>query len=124
MGGTPKPAQGLGGGGRGRAEGGQLVLARSLVEVGPVVGALDVDPPNSLYPLPFPFLVLVQVMGASSRPACGLQECIVRSSAVLGLIQQNVQGLLIDAGFGELNLCPPKHSGSVSRVIGLTRLLG
>lgn len=94
------------------------MLARSLVEVGPVVGALDVDPPNSLYPLPFPLLVLVQVMGASSRPACGLQECIVRSSAVLGLIQQNVQGLLIDAGFGELNLCPPNTVGPLAGPAG------
>lgn len=82
------------------------MLARSLVEVGPVIWTLDVDPPHSFNPLPFSFLVLVQVMGASSCPTCGLEKCIVRSSAILGLVQQNVQGLLINAGFGELNLCP------------------
>lgn len=79
------------------------MLARSLVEVGPVIWTLDVDPPHSFNPLPFSFLVLVQVMGASSCSTCGLEECIVRSSAILGLVQQNVQGLLINAGFGELN---------------------
>lgn len=84
---------------------------RSLVEVGPVVRALDVDAPHALDTLPLPFLVLVQVVGAPGRPTCGLQECIVRSPAILGLVQQNVQGLLIDSGFRELHLRPHKAQG-------------
>lgn len=92
-------------------------MACSLVEVGPVIWALDMDPPHSLDPLSLSLLVLVQVMRASSCPARGLQECIVRSSAVLGLIQQDIQGLLINAGFGELNLCPHKiHGKKVSKL--------
>jgi hypothetical protein len=79
------------------------------VEVGPVIWALDMDPPHALDPLPLPLLVLVQVMRTSSCPARGLQEGIVRSSAILGLVQQDIQGLLINAGFRELNLCPTKY---------------
>lgn len=84
---------------------------RSLVEVGPVVGALDVDPPHALDPLPLPLLILVQVVGAPSCPTCGLQERVVRSPAILGLVQQNVQGLLVDPGFRELHLRPHKAQG-------------
>lgn len=86
-------------------------LACSLVEVGTVVGPLDVDPSNTLDPLPLPLLIFVQVVGAPSRPTCGLQECIVRSPAVLGLIQQNIQGLLINPGFRELHLHAHKIQG-------------
>lgn len=102
MGGAPKPAKGLRG--QGQREGRRQACPGSLVEVGPVVWALDVDPPHSLDPLPFPLLVLIQVMRASSCPTRGLQEGIVRSSAILGLIQQDIQGLLINAGFREFNL--------------------
>ena len=80
-------------GGAGGRWGAAGAPTRSLVEVGPVVRALDVDPPHALDPLPFPLLVLVQVVGAPGRPTRGLQECVVRSPAILGLVQQNVQGL-------------------------------
>lgn len=113
----PKACTGSEGAGAG-AEGGQKAgcSACSLVEVGPVIWALDMDPPHALDPLPLSLLILVQVMRASSCPACGLQEGIVRSSAILGLVQQDIQGLLINAGFGELNLCPHKiHGRNVSR---------
>lgn len=86
-------------------------LACSLVEVGPVVRTLDVDSPHTLDPLSLPLLVLIQVMGAPGCSTCGLQERIVRSPAILGLIQQNIQGLLINTGFRELNLCPHKTQG-------------
>lgn len=47
------------------------LLAGSLVQVGPVIWAFDVDPAYALYPFPLPLFVLIQVMGASSCPACG-----------------------------------------------------
>lgn len=96
-----------GGGRRRREEAGgrrQGRSASSLVQVGPVVWALDVDPPHTLDPLPLPLFVLIQVVRAARCPAGGLQERIVRSSAVLGLVQQNIEGLLINPGLWELHL--------------------
>lgn len=72
------------------------------MQVGPVIGAFDVDPPHTLDALPL--LVLLQVVGASCSPSCGFQEGIVRPSPVLGFVQKNVQGLLVNSGFWELHL--------------------
>lgn len=87
------------------------MLVCSLVQVGPVVRALDVDPSHTLDPFPLPLLVFVQVVGAPRGPTSGLQERIVRSPAILGLIQQNIQGLLINPGFRELHLHPHEIRG-------------
>lgn len=78
--------------------------SRSLVQVGPVVGSLDVDPPDPLDPLPLSLLIFVGVVGTPGCSARGFQQCVVGSSAVLGFIEQNIQCLLVDPGFGELNL--------------------
>lgn len=85
------------------------LLACSLVEVGPVIRALDVDPPHTLDPLSL--LVFIQVVRATSCPTCGFQERVVRSSAVLGLVQQNIEGLLINPGLWELHLHSHKTQG-------------
>lgn len=74
----------------------------SLVQVGPVIGALDVDPPHALDALPL--LVLLQVVGAPCSPSRGFQEGIVRPPPILGFVQKNVQGLLINSGLWELHL--------------------
>lgn len=74
----------------------------SLVQVGPVIRALDVDPPHALDALPL--LVLLQVVGAPCSPSCGFQEGIVRPPPILGFVQKNVQGLLVNSGFWELHL--------------------
>lgn len=68
VGGTQKPVQDL----KGKGAGERLsLLACSLVEVGPIVGPLDMNPPHTFNPLPLPFFVFIQVMGSSSCPACG-----------------------------------------------------
>ena len=93
-------------------------LSCSLVEVGAVVRPLDVNPPHTPDPLPLSLLVFIQVVGASRRPACGLQKCVVRSSAVLGLVQQNIEGLLINPGLWELYLHSHRTQG---RGVSITR---
>lgn len=81
-------------------------LACSLVEVGPVIRALDMDPPHTLDP--FALFILIQVVGAACGTTSSLQKCIVGASAILSLIQQNIQGFLINAGLRELHLCSQK----------------
>lgn len=76
----------------------------SLVQVGPVIGSLDVNPPDPLDPLPLSILIFLGVVGTPCCSARGFQQCVVGPSAVLGLIEQNIQCLLVDPGFGELNL--------------------
>lgn len=76
--------------------------AGSLVVVSAVIRALDVDPPHSFNALSL--FVLVDVVGTPCGAPCGLQQCIVRSTAILRLIEQDVEGLFIDASLWELNL--------------------
>ena len=70
--------------------------------VGAVIGTLDVDPPDPLDALPL--LVLVQVVRSPGCATRCLQQGVVGTPAVLRLVQEDVQGLLIDSGLGELNL--------------------
>lgn len=72
------------------------------MEMRPVIGALDVDPPHALDALPL--FVLIQVMGAACCPTRGLQQGVVGASAILRLVEQNIQRLFIYASFGELHL--------------------
>lgn len=70
--------------------------------VSAVIRALDMDPPHSFNALPL--FVLVHVVGTTCSAPCGFQQRIVRSAAILRLIQQDVKGLFIDASLWELNL--------------------
>lgn len=79
--------------------------SRSLVQMSAVIGALDVDPADPLDALTL--LVLLQVVGAPGCPPGGLQQRIVGTSAVLGFVEQDVQGLFVDSGFWEFNLEMP-----------------
>ena len=63
-------------------------------------GSFDVDSAHPLDTL----LVLVQVVRAACSAPGGLQQGVVRTPAVLRLVQQDVQGLLIDACLRKLNL--------------------
>lgn len=71
--------------------------------VSAVIRALDVDPPHSFNALSL--FVFIDVVGTPCGTPCGLQQCIVRSTAILRLIEQDVEGLFIDASLWELNLC-------------------
>ncbi len=75
---------------------------RSLVVVCAVVGAFDMNPTNSLNS--FSLLILVQMMRSSRSAPCGLQQGIVWTPAIMGLIQEDVEGLFIDSSLGELHL--------------------
>lgn len=55
-------------------------------------------------------------MGATSCPSCGFQERVVGSPPVLGLVQQNVQCLLVNSGFWELHLPAPRETRSLSAI--------
>lgn len=70
--------------------------------VSSVIGPLDMDPPHSFNALPL--FILVNVVGTTCSTPCGLQKCIVWSAAILRLIEQDIEGLFIDASFWELNL--------------------
>lgn len=76
--------------------------ARSLVVVSAVVRSFDVNSANSLDALPL--LVLIEMVRSTCGAPCGLQEGIVWASAIVGLVQQDVEGLLINSGFWELYL--------------------
>ena len=69
-----------------------------LVVVGAVIGPFDVNASDPLDT--FSLLVLVQVVGAAGRAPRGLQEGVVRAAPVLGLVQQDVEGPLVDASLG------------------------
>ena len=73
-----------------------------VVVVRAIVGPFDVDPANPVDAVAL--VVLVQVVGAAGRAPRGLQEGVVRAAPVLGLVQQDVEGLLVDASLGELHL--------------------
>lgn len=65
-----------------------------------VVGPLDVDlthPVNAL-------LVFVQMVRADGGNPRGLQQSVVGTPPVLGLVQQDVEGLLVDSRLRELHL--------------------
>ena len=73
-----------------------------LVVVGAVIGPFDVNASDPLDT--FSLLVLVQVVGAARGAPRGLQQSVVRATPILGLIQQDVEGLLIDSGLWKLHL--------------------
>lgn len=89
------------------------------MQVGPVIGALDVDPPHALDALAL--LVLLQVVGAPCSSSRGFQEGIVRPPPILGFVQQNVQGLLVNSGFWELHLAGREERRSLAAGTGLPR---
>jgi len=72
------------------------------VVVRAVVGSFDMNPTNSLDSISL--LVLVQVMRAACSAPCGLQQGVVRTPPIVGLVQEDVEGLLIDACLRELHL--------------------
>lgn len=82
--------------------GSSLEVLGLLVVVSAIVRPLYVDATNSLDA--FPFLVLIQMVGSPCSAPCCLQKGIVRASPVLGLIQEDVESLLVDPGLRELNL--------------------
>ena len=67
-----------------------------------VIGAFDVNPTNSFNS--FSLLVLIQMVGPSCGAPCCLQQGVVWTPPVVGLVQEDVQGLFIDPCLGELNL--------------------
>lgn len=67
-----------------------------------VIRSFDVNPTNSLNS--FSLIILIQMMRSSCSAPCGLQQGIVGTPPVMGLIQEDVEGLLIDSSFGELHL--------------------
>lgn len=67
-----------------------------------VVGSLDVDPAHTVDS--FALLVLVQMVRASRSAPCRLQKSVVGPAAVLTLVQQDVQRLLVYPCLGELHL--------------------
>lgn len=73
-----------------------------------IIRSLDVDSAHSLHT--FTLLILIQVVRASRSAPCRLQQCIVRPTAVLTLVQQDVQCLLIDPCLGELHLCSSRDA--------------
>ncbi|KAF3850863.1 hypothetical protein F7725_012635 [Dissostichus mawsoni] len=64
------------------------------------------NPTNSLDSISL--IVLIQMMRSSCSAPCGLQQGIVWTPPIMGLIQEDVEGLLIDSCFRELHL---KESG-------------
>lgn len=83
--------------------------------VSAVVGSFDVNPANALDTLPL--LILIEMMRSTCGAPCSLQESIVWTSAIVGLIQQDVEGLLINSGFGELHL--PEESKDLTSGVSL-----
>lgn len=75
---------------------------RSLVVVCAVIGAFDMNPTNSFNS--FSLLILIQMMGSSCSAPCCLQQGIVWTPPIVGLIKKDVQGLLIDPCLRELHL--------------------
>ena len=71
-----------------------------LVVVCAIIGPLDVDPTDPVNAL----LVLVQVVRAASGTPRSLQQSVVRTPPILGLIQQDVEGLLVDSCLREFHL--------------------
>lgn len=67
-----------------------------------VVRPLDVNPTDSLDS--FSLFVLVQVMRSARGAPCGLQQGVVWTPPIMGLVQEDVEGLLIDTSLWELNL--------------------
>lgn len=80
----------------------RLAGRRSLMVVCAVIGALDVNPTDPLDSISL--LVLVQMMRTSCSAPCCLQQGIVWTPSIMWLVQQDVEGLLIDPGLRELNL--------------------
>lgn len=70
--------------------------------VSAVIRSFDMNPANSLDP--FSLLILIQMMRSPCCTPCGLQQGIVWTSPIMGLIQEDVEGLLIDTSLWELNL--------------------
>lgn len=68
-----------------------------------IIRSLDVDPAHTVDT--FTLLILIQVVRASRSTPCRLQQRVVGPAAVLTLVQQDVQRLLIDPCLGELHLC-------------------
>lgn len=73
---------------------------KSLVVVSAVIRSFDMNPTNSLNPL----LVLIQMMRSSCGAPCGLQQGIVWTPPIVGLVQKDVKGLFIDSSLWELHL--------------------
>lgn len=67
-----------------------------------VIRSFDMNPANSLDS--FSLLILIQMMRSPCCTPCGLQQGIVWTSPIMGLIQEDVEGLLIDSSLWELNL--------------------
>jgi len=60
------------------------------------------NPTNSLHSLSL--FILIQMIRSSCSAPCGLQQGIVRTPPIVGLVQEDVEGLLIDSCLRELNL--------------------
>lgn len=73
---------------------------RSLVMVCAVIRAFDMNPTNSSNGL----FVVVQMARSSCSAAGGFKQSVVWTPPIVGFIQKNVEGLLIDACFRKLNL--------------------
>lgn len=71
-----------------------------LVVVCAIVGPLDVDPADPVNAL----LVLVQVVRSASGTPRSLQQSVVWTPPILGLIKQDVEGLLVDSCLREFHL--------------------
>lgn len=65
-----------------------------------VIGSFDMNPTNSSYGL----FVVVQMARSSCSATCGFQQRVVWTPSVVGLVQKDVEGLLIDASLRKLNL--------------------
>lgn len=76
--------------------------ARLVSQLAVVVGAvpLDVDAAHAVAQLEA--VVVLTVRGLAAAAAGGLQQGVVGDTG--GLVQQHVQGLLVDPGLGELHL--------------------
>ncbi len=87
---------------RDRDTGQRVEGERSLVVVRAIIGSLDMNPTNSLDT--FSLLVLIQMMRSPCGAPCGLQQGIIWTSPVMGLVEEDVEGLLIDSCLWELHL--------------------
>lgn len=67
-----------------------------------VIWSFDMNPTNTLNS--FSFVILIQMMRSSGGASCGFQQCIVWTPSIVGLIQEDVEGLLIDSSLRELHL--------------------
>ena len=87
-----------------------------------VVGAVPLDmgapyPLSNLRPGPWPFILLTVRTTVCVVATCGLQQCVVWNRECL--VQQSVQGLLVDACLGELYLMLPVCECKVKVKVGL-----